>query len=65
MSSNSVLRYEFAAVKAPTGLVFTSPRLLRSRRSPPLGDGEEVTVTITKRQDKRSLAANRALWGQD
>lgn len=28
-----------------------------------LGDGEEVIVTVSKKADKRSLQANRALWG--
>ena len=58
----STWSYEFAAVKAPVGLVFTS-RPFFDRAISTLGDGEEVTVTVAKRQDKRSLAMNRALWG--
>jgi hypothetical protein len=54
--------YEFAAVKAPTGLVFTS-RPYFDRVISTLGDGEEVIVTVAKPVDKRSLAQNRALWG--
>lgn len=55
-------RYEFAAVKSKDGLVFTS-RPYFDRAISTLGDGEEVIVTVAKRQDKRSVQANRALWG--
>jgi hypothetical protein len=54
--------YTFGAVKAPEGLVFTS-RAYFDRALSTLGDGEELTVTVAKKQDKRSLAQNRALWG--
>lgn len=54
--------YEFSAVKASSGLVFTS-RPYFDRAISTLGDGEEVVVTVAKKQDRRSLAANRALWG--
>ncbi|MCR4375642.1 MAG: hypothetical protein NUW22_12415 [Acidobacteria bacterium] len=54
--------YEFAAVKAPAGLVFTS-RAYFDRAISTLGDGEQVIVTVAKPVDKRSLQANRALWG--
>ncbi len=54
--------YDFAAVKAESGLVFKS-RAFFDRAISTLGDGEEVIVTVAKPIDKRSLAANRALWG--
>lgn len=54
--------YDFAAVKSPQGLVFTS-RDFFDRAISTLGDGEEVTVKVSKRVDKRSLQQNRALWG--
>lgn len=54
--------YEFAAVKAKDGLVFKS-RSYFDRAISTLGDGEEVIVTVAKPVDKRSLQANRALWG--
>lgn len=55
-------RYDFAAVKGPKGLTFTNREAFRLVMST-LGDGEEVIVTVAKKQDKRSLAQNRALWG--
>lgn len=57
-----VWSYEFAAVKAPTGLVYRSPAFF-DRAISTLGDGEEVIVTVAKPKNARSLAANRALWG--
>lgn len=55
-------RYEFRAVKAPVGLVFTS-RGYFDRVVSTLGNGEEIVVTLEKPQDKRSSQANRGLWG--
>jgi hypothetical protein len=54
--------YQFAAVKDASGLVFLS-RAFFDRAISTLGDGEEVIVTVAKKQDKRSLAQNRAIWG--
>jgi hypothetical protein len=54
--------YEFAAVKAPQGLMFTS-RAFFDRAISTLGDGEEVIVTVAKKQDKRTSAQNRLAWG--
>jgi hypothetical protein len=54
--------YSFAAVKGEQGLVFLS-RALFDRAISTLANGEELTVTVAKRQDKRSLAQNRALFG--
>lgn len=54
--------YDFAAVKAPAGLVFTS-RGYFDRVIATLGDGEEVTVRVSKRLDTRSVQQNRMLWG--
>lgn len=55
-------KYEFLAHKSPAGLVYSSPAYF-DRVIGTLGDGEEVRVTVAKPQDKRSLQANRALWG--
>ncbi len=55
-------RYEFSAVKSDKGLVFAS-RPYFDRVVSTLGDGEEVVVTVAKPQNKRSIQANRALWG--
>jgi len=54
--------YEFAAVKGEHGLVFAS-RPYFDRAISTLGDGEEVVVTVAKKQDKRSLQQNKSLWG--
>lgn len=54
--------YEFAVVKAKEGLVIKSQAYF-DRVVSTLGDGEEGTLTLAKRKDKRSLQANRALWG--
>lgn len=54
--------YEFAAVKAPTGLLVRS-RSYFDRAISTLGDGEEVVLTVAKPVNKRSLQQNRALWG--
>jgi len=54
--------YEFAAVKSQGALVYRSPEFF-ARAIATLGDGEEVVVKIAKPVDKRSLQANRALWG--
>lgn len=59
---SGVWSYTFGAVKTQDGLVYRSPAYF-DRAISTLGDGEEVTVTISKKQDKRSLAQNRALWG--
>lgn len=54
--------YEFAAVKTRDGLIYRSPAFY-DRAISTLGDGEEVTVKMSKRIDKRSLRQNRFLWG--
>lgn len=54
--------YEFAAVKTPKGLVFSS-RDFYERAIAQLGDGEAVTVKVSKQVDKRSVRQNKWIWG--
>jgi|ERR1051326_430806 hypothetical protein len=54
--------YTFSAVKTATGLAFKA-RSYFDRVVSTLGDGEEVIVTLTKPQEKRTNAQNRLAWG--
>lgn len=60
--SSKTWSYQFAAVKSGGDLHYKSPAYFE-RAISTLGDGEEVTVTVSKPQDKRSLRQNRFLWG--
>lgn len=53
----------FVAVKTPKGLSFGPAKPYFDRVVSSLGNGTEVLVTLTEKQDKRTNAQNRAMWG--
>lgn len=55
-------KYMFGAVKTARGLAFTS-RPFFDRAISTLGDGEEVIVTVERKQEKRTNPQNRMAWG--
>lgn len=55
-------KYAFVAAKTSRGIVFQA-RNYYERVISTLGDGEELTVTVEKKTDKRTVQMNRALWG--
>jgi len=55
--------HTFIAVKTPDGLSFGAGRPFFDRVVSTLGDGTEVVVTLAEKQDKRTNAQNRLIWG--
>jgi hypothetical protein len=55
--------HTFVAVKTKGGLSFGAARPFFDRVVSSLGDETEVVVTLAEKQDKRTSAQNRLIWG--